>query len=65
MRQTRTIARYTLTDETVRVHNQNHAHTLRPSCTACSRYGTAHLDYLTASEADDLSKARRSTMGRY
>ena len=38
-----TLASWTLTAQQVNVHNTHHAWTLRASCPACRRVGTAYI----------------------
>lgn len=44
MRKVIHIPSYTFTKQTVRVHNQQHAWTLRESCTICKRLGNVYVD---------------------
>jgi hypothetical protein len=48
MRQTVTV--WHATDSGTRVHNQQHAHTERPSCTWCRRYGVAVITIPTPND---------------
>lgn len=40
MREQLTVWPMTFTANAIRVHNNNHAHTLVPSCNVCNRVGT-------------------------
>ena len=42
-REQKTVWSWSFTGTAITVHNNNHAHTLRPSCAICRIHGTAWL----------------------